>query len=125
MGLVNLAVGTSALDFSTIDTGDLVATITAGLAFGFTVFMSVAAIKKAYSLAKRAIKGAQSFWGMDYKKRKGGKMKEYNVIYENDKNIVTDYFNTLETIVCIAIAQFKRNFKILEIKENWFLSDEK
>lgn len=51
-------VGTSALDFSTIDTGDLIATIMAGLAFGFSVFMSVIATKKAYGYAKKAIKGA-------------------------------------------------------------------
>ena len=51
-------VGTSALDFSTIDTGDLVATVVAGLGFGFTVFMSVIATKKAYAFAKKAIKGA-------------------------------------------------------------------
>lgn len=58
LNVAEATVGTSALDFSTIDTSNLVATIVAGLAFGFTVFMAVIATKKAYSLAKRAIKGA-------------------------------------------------------------------
>lgn len=48
----------SALDFSTIDTTGIVATVTAGLAFGFTTFMAVIGIKKAYGYAKKAIKGA-------------------------------------------------------------------
>ena len=51
-------VAQSALDFSTIDTTGIVATITAGLAFGFTTFMTVIGIKKAYSYARKAIKGA-------------------------------------------------------------------
>lgn len=50
--------GQSALDFSTIDTSGIVATVVAGLAFGFTVFMAIIGTKKAYSLAKKAIKGA-------------------------------------------------------------------
>ena len=58
LNVAESTVGTSALDFSTIDTSNLVATIVAGLAFGFTVFMAVIGTKKAYSLAKRAIKGA-------------------------------------------------------------------
>ena len=48
----------SAVDFSTIDTGTLVATITAGLVFGFGITMLIVPIKKAYGMAKKAIKGA-------------------------------------------------------------------
>lgn len=51
-------VAQSALDFSTIDTSVIIATVTAGLAFGFTTFMAVIGIKKAYSYARKAIKGA-------------------------------------------------------------------
>lgn len=59
MGLVlDASQAVSAVDFSTIDTGTLVATITAGLVFGFSVYMLVTPIKKAYAMARKAIKGA-------------------------------------------------------------------
>lgn len=50
-------------------------------------------------------------------------MKEYNVLIQKDNEIVLDCFNTLETIICICICQFKKNFKIIELKENWFLNE--
>lgn len=47
----------SAIDFSTIDTTVVVATIVAGVAFGFGLKMLVVPAKKGYALIMRAIKG--------------------------------------------------------------------
>lgn len=49
--------------------------------------------------------------------------REYYIKYQKNNEEIHDIFNTLETMIFVAISKFNRRIHALEIVENHFLEN--